>query len=146
MSHLEAITESIPPGIRLSELDYEMAKQLDTELEPHAMQSFENADQFLQLGFGYGALEGKNLVSAATTYAISHTQIELAIATRPSHRRRGLGRIVAAALMRRSIEAGLTPEWTAANPTSQGMARALGYRPGPICDVVILNDTPKWDG
>jgi len=31
----------------------------------------------------------------------------------------------------------LRPEWSAANPVSKRLARSLGYRPGPLCDIVF---------
>ncbi len=45
----------------------------------------------------------------------------------PSHRRQGLGLLLAAALIAWCLDRGLEPHWDAANPESRLLAEKLGY-------------------
>ena len=79
------------------------------------------------LGAGYAALQGNALVCGASSYADWPGGVEIEIDTHPAHRRRGLARACAAALMLDCLSRGLYPSWDAANPVSAHLAQTLGY-------------------
>jgi hypothetical protein len=130
---------ALPEGYELRRLDAALAAQLDRELEPHGLQTFAGPLELVERGVGFGAVTGTGeLACAATSYTLGSRFLEVAIATRPGHRGRGLAAAGAAALVRHSIAAGLTPCWSASNPVSIRLAGRLGYRPGGTCEVLYL--------
>jgi len=78
------------------------------------------------------------LACAATSYTLSSRYLEVAIATRPAFRGRGLAMVAGAALMRQALARGLAPCWSASNPVSKRLAERLGYRPAAECEVLLL--------
>jgi RimJ/RimL family protein N-acetyltransferase len=124
-------------GYELRRLDAAWAAQLDAELAPHALQVFESPTVFAERGVGYGIVAGSVLAAAATTYTISPSSAEIAIATRASHRQRGLAMAAAARLMQHCLENGLTPRWSASNPVSIRLALRLGFRSAGLCEVLL---------
>jgi GNAT superfamily N-acetyltransferase len=84
------------------------------------------------------AVQKGRLVCAATSYATYPGHLEVAIATRPAFRGRGLGTAVAARLLLHCLETGVRPHWNASNPVSQRLAVRLGFRPAGLCDVLYL--------
>jgi GNAT superfamily N-acetyltransferase len=135
---LERLASALPAGFELQRLDASLAAQLDAELEPHALQTFPDAKAFAARGIGYGAVIAGRLACAATSYAVSSRSVEVAIATRPAFRGRGLAAAVSAALLRHCLEEGLAPQWSASNPVSQRLAQRLGFQPGGVCEVLYL--------
>jgi GNAT superfamily N-acetyltransferase len=123
---LRSLIEASPLGIVA--LDAGLAASLDAELPPNATGSFGGPAAFAARGLGFAALDAGRPVSAASSYALSRAGCEIAIGTHPRWRRRGLARAVAARLLLECRERGLEPHWNAANPTSSGLATALGLR------------------
>ena len=130
--------EAVPAGFEIVRLDRALARQLDHELEPHALQVFASADEFAREGIGFGAVTDGRLAAAATSYAWTARLLEVAIGTRPAFRGRGLAAAAAAALMGRCLDAGIAPCWIASNPVSQRLAVRLGFRPTEVCEVLYL--------
>ena len=93
-------------------------------------------------GVGFGAVVAGRLACAATSYTASSRHVEIAIATRPAHRGQGLAAAVSAALVVHCLENGLVPCWSASNPVSQRLAQRLGYRPGPVSEVLLRREVP----
>ena len=135
---LQAMVAGLAPGFVLRPFDLALAAQLDHDLEPHALQVFEGHGPFLDHGFGYGVVKDGALACAATSYALATGQVELAIASRPAFRGRGLAAAAAAAFILEAKARGLVPHWNASNPISQRLAARLGYGPGGICEVLYL--------
>jgi GNAT superfamily N-acetyltransferase len=127
-----------PAGFELMRMDAAMAAQMDRELEPHALQVYPSATDFVASGLGYAAVAGPRVACAATSYTLSSRHLEVAIATRPEFRGHGLAAAASAALMLQALENGLVPCWSASNPVSQRLAQRLGYRPGGTCEVLLL--------
>jgi GNAT superfamily N-acetyltransferase len=136
---LRAMEAALPAGFELRRLDAALAGQLDSELEPHALQAFAGPADLVRDGLGFGAMRDGRLASAATSYAISSRFVEVAIATRPAFRGRGLALAVSAALVRHCLAQGLVPRWSASNPVSQRLAVRLGFRPAGACEVLYLS-------
>ena len=135
---LAAIEASLPPDLAIRRFDLALAAQLDAELEPHGLQSFPSSLALVEDGLGFGVVEGDRLASAATSYTRSSRHLEVAIATRPAYRGRGLAAIAAAALLRECLRLGIAPCWSASNPVSKRLALRLGYRQGGVCEVLYL--------
>jgi GNAT superfamily N-acetyltransferase len=133
---LVRLEATLPGGFRLQAFDAELTGQLGADLEPHALQVFAGAQAFLAHGLGFGAVHEGQLACAATSYTRSSRSVEVAIATRPAFRGRGLAAATAARLLRQCLEEGLAPRWTASNPVSQRLAERLGYRPAGVCEVL----------
>jgi GNAT superfamily N-acetyltransferase len=125
-------------GFQLRELDPSLTRQLDPELEPHALQVYASPEAFLAQGFGFGAVADGQLACAATTYAVAPGHVEVAIATRPAFRGRGLALAVGARFVLRCIQNGARPHWNASNPISQRLAIRLGFRAAGTCEVLYL--------
>jgi hypothetical protein len=129
----------LPPGSTLRRIDSTLAGQLDVELEPHGLQVFPSARDFVEHGVGFGAVtEDGLLAAAATSYTVSSRYLEVAVATRSAFRGRGLAMVVGAKLIRDALTRGLVPCWSASNPVSKRLAERLGYRPASECEVLLL--------
>jgi GNAT superfamily N-acetyltransferase len=135
---LLVLEKTLPAGFTLSAFDSALTDQLDAGLEPHALQAFESAREFLDQGIGFGAVYEGTLACAATSYTRSSRSVEVAIATRAAFRGRGLAAAVAARLLRECLALGLAPRWSASNPVSQRLALRLGYREAGVCEVLYL--------
>jgi GNAT superfamily N-acetyltransferase len=135
---LAAVEASLPPDFTLRRLDTDLAAQLDRELEPHGLQVFASPRQLADEGLGVAIVHGDRLACAATSYTRSSRYVEVAIATHPDFRGRGLAAVAAAALVRECLRRGLEPCWSASNPVSKRLAERLGYRPAAECEVLFL--------
>jgi RimJ/RimL family protein N-acetyltransferase len=136
LARLEA---SVPPGFTVRRFDLALARQLDRELEPHGLLVFPFARDLLEHGLGFGAVTQDGILAcAATSYTLSARYLEIAIATRPAFRGRGLAMVAAAALIREALARHLIPCWSASNPVSKRLAERLGYRPAGECEVLLL--------
>jgi hypothetical protein len=129
---------TLPPGFSLQALDAGLTRQLDADLEPHALQVFDSAQEFLDHGLAFGAVTNGELACAATSYTRSSRSVEVAISTRCAFRGRGLAAATSARLLRQCLAEGLAPRWTASNPVSQRLAVRLGYRPAGVCEILYL--------
>lgn len=127
-------------GFDVRPLDARTAAGLDGKLEPHALQVFPDAQHFARHGFGFGAFSGDGRLAAqSSTYAISSERVEICISTDAEFRRRGLARRVGARMILECLRRELRPEWSAANPASQSLARSLGYGPSTPCEIRFLD-------
>jgi GNAT superfamily N-acetyltransferase len=109
---LVGTTVTAPPDYDLVPMDARHALQLDHDLEPHALQVFDSPERFEREGMGYAVVThpGGTVVSAATSYTMSARRLEVAIATRPEHRGRGLAEVAASALVYHALDACIVPE------------------------------------
>jgi GNAT superfamily N-acetyltransferase len=137
---LSGFEASLPDGFTLRPIDAGLAHQLDSEMEPHGMQVFASLAELARTGLAFGAVWEDRLACAATPYTLSSRFVEVAIATRASFRGQGLAAAACAALMRRCLERGLTPRWSASNPVSQRLAVRLGFQPAGVCEVLLLRE------
>ncbi len=135
---LRQCVKNIGADAEVRRLDVADAAQLDAGIAPHALQTYVDPEHFVAEGLGWGAFIGERLVSAATSYAMSTRQIEVAIATRAEHRGSGLASATAAALLIDAMDRGIEPCWNAANPVSQRMAIRLGFTRADTCEVLFL--------
>jgi len=135
---LARMASAIASDFELRRIDEALAAQLDGGLEPHALQVYPSARDFVERGLGFGAVHEGVLACAATSYTMSSRHLEVAISTRVEFRGRGLAMAVSAALMAESLARGITPNWSASNPVSKRLAERLGYRPGEECEILLM--------
>jgi GNAT superfamily N-acetyltransferase len=135
---LERFDATVPAGFELRSFDSDLVRQLDPDLEPHALQVFASEADFLEGGMGVAAVRDGRLAGAATSYTRSSRFVEVAIATRAEFRGQGLAAATSARLLRESLSLGLVPRWSASNPVSQRLAVRLGFRAAGVCEVLYL--------
>jgi hypothetical protein len=128
VQQLERLATGLPEGYAWHSLDARHALRCGPDLWPNRIAIFDSLDHFQRIGFGACALSGEDLVCAASSYAVSDTQVEIAMGTRRDHRQRGLAVPIAARCLLMALERGLEPSWNAANPASTRIALRLGFR------------------
>ncbi len=129
-ARLAAFRDNLPVGFHIQKMDTGLTSQLMQEegrFSGDHLLNYASQEDFLARGFGFCVLEGERIVSVASTFVTCQKGIEIQINTRESHRGKGLGTAVAAAIMLHSLERGLDPSWDAANEISVGLAVKLGY-------------------
>jgi GNAT superfamily N-acetyltransferase len=138
-ARLGSFVSPLPAGYEIERMDERHAQQLGPALEPHALQTHDSVLHFLGTGFGFAVVRTGVVVSAATSYAASAGAVEVAIATHPDHRGRGLARAAAARMCLDALERRLEPHWNASNPVSQRLAVHLGFTPDRIVPIEYLH-------
>ncbi len=141
MESLCRLGSQIPEGYRIEPMDLGLAQQLAAEKSEFAsdhLLNFDSPEDFIERGFGFCILDGDEIVSVATTFAICDTGIEIQINTRKEHQGKGLATAVAAHLLVYSLEHNLDPNWDAANERSVGLAKKLGYTPQGTYSIVLV--------
>ena len=116
----------LPDGFELRRVRREDVTQF-TELSPSLIGSYGSPEEFIDRGVGLGIFYEDRFVSGASSSPLGGEKLEFEIQTHPKFRRRGLARIVAAALILYCLEHGLEPCWDAANESSSALARQLGF-------------------
>ena len=122
-----ALAKETPAGYRLQRMDAGLAALVGPETYPHGVQVLGGPEMFMQHGFGWGLLQDGELACAATSYALSDGAVEIAIATHPDHRQRGLAACAAAAMVQEALVREHEPHWNAFDPVSQHLAEQLGF-------------------
>ena len=118
----------------------ELASPGNEYLASEVLSYWGTMERFSEEGTGYCALDGENLVSWCYVQAYGHGSQTLDIWTAPTHRRQGLGTLVAAAVIEASLSDGYAPFWICdkANVASRKLAERLGFTyTGDICLVDI---------
>ena len=141
LAHLYDLKSQLPDGYRLERMNINLAQKLASERSDFAadhMLNFDSPEHFIARGFGFCVLEGDEVVSLGTTFAVCDKGIEIQIDTRKNHRGRGLATVVAAQLLIHSLENNLDPNWDAANKASVGLAKKLGYTPQGTYSMYVL--------
>jgi GNAT superfamily N-acetyltransferase len=130
-ARLAELARSLPAGFDLRPVDRGLAERLSSELgNAYLIENFQSTDDFLRRGIGYCAVYGGRVVSAATSMARCRDAIDIEIETRPEFQRQGLGTAVGARLVLHCLQAGIEPEWLAANAVSERLALRLGFEKG----------------
>ena len=137
--HLEKLAADLPDSFTTRPLQIGEIQQLGGDLEPHGLQTHADPQTLLQHGMAWGAVIDGSVACAATSYAQSTRLVEVAIATHPDYRGRGLATATSAAFCLAALDRGLSPLWNASNPVSQRLALRLGYRRGADCVTLMLD-------
>ncbi|MDJ0841962.1 MAG: GNAT family N-acetyltransferase [Acidobacteriota bacterium] len=107
-------------------------------LRPNGFQVHETRAAFFTHGFGFVATRDERVVALTSTYTVSSDKTEIAIATDPDHRNKGLAGSLAGAMLEACARKGLEPHWSASNPISQRLARRLGLVDEDVCKVLVV--------
>lgn len=137
---LRGFAAMCPAEYRLQPFDrtiYHLAKQQSWSRDLAAQ--YPTWADYAAHGAGWAVLLNEQLVCGASSYADWPGGIEIEIDTHPAHRRRGLARACAAALLLDCLARGLHPSWDAANPVSAHLAVTLGYLPAGEYPAFVLN-------
>lgn len=125
---LNSFIDSMPAGFQLVRFDqsiYEQAMSADWSRE--FCETFHSAENYLEKGFGFGAIYQGQLVAGASTMTVYDGGTEIQIATKEEFQRRGLAIPCAAALLLECMNRQIRPCWDAATLISKHMALKLGY-------------------
>ncbi len=125
---LKNMVNGLPEGYELKEIDgriYDMC--LTDPVRRDFVSAFESKDKYLQLGRGMVIMRNGEIVSGASSYTRYREGIEIEVDTVEEERRKGLARIVCAALILRCLDEGLYPSWDAQNMNSVHLAEKFGY-------------------
>jgi len=135
-----ALAADLPEAYDLRRIDAAIAARVGVEVAPHGIDVLGGPEAFVERGLGRAllALDGRP-ACVASSYAVSSRYVEVAIATHPAHRRRGLAACAAAAMIGDCLERGLEPHWNAFNPVSQRLARRLGFVEVGVCEILALD-------
>ncbi|MGI6182070.1 MAG: GNAT family N-acetyltransferase [Agathobaculum sp.] len=130
---LRRFVSALPAGYTLRRMDqplHQAAASRDWSRD--LVSQYPSFSDYRMHGAGFAALYGAELVCGASSYADWPGGIEIEIDCHPAHRRKGLARACAAALILDCLSRGLLPCWDAANPVSAHLAQTLGFVPaGP---------------
>lgn len=130
LDRLESQVAGAASGYEVREMQRVDCSVLGPELSPNDPFVFGSVERFLSEGFGVVACCGDAIAAAASTYAVSETEAEIAIATHPDHRKKGLAVAVGSAMILECLRRKLKPRWTAGNPISEKAAARIGLTPG----------------
>ena len=125
---LHGFAAMLPEGYLLKRMGKALYRQAEqAEWSRDLVSQYPTWEAYAVHGAGYAVLWKGALVCGASSYADWPGGVEIEIDTHPAHRRRGLARACAAALMLDCLARGLYPSWDAANPVSAHLAQTLGY-------------------
>ena len=141
---LQCLCQALPSGFELRKVCLEEVTQFASNLSPALIHNFRSHEDFISRGVGIGIWHQGMLVSGASSAAVGGGKLEFEIQTHPRFRRRGLARVVAAALIIYCIEHDLEPCWDAANEPSSALARQLGFHSTGKYDAYWL-DKPELE-
>lgn len=117
-------------GFTLHKVDVETAYNMNIKLAPAFLPWFDSPETFVHRGLAYCIKEGEKVVCiAAAAMPIYDDEYEMQVLTDDDskYRRKGFATIACAALLKESLERGLTPHWDADNEISAKLALKLGF-------------------
>jgi len=123
---LRRFRAELTPGFELVRVQPEQVAAF-AEVEIDLVHNFASHEDFAAHGVGFGVLHEGRFVAGCSSFGIGGGTLEIEIDTHPDFRRRGLARVVGAAMVLWCLEQGLEPCWDAANPMSSALARQLGF-------------------
>jgi GNAT superfamily N-acetyltransferase len=132
INHLNGLKSKLSETYRIERITLEHAHKIaaeKNEMTEDQLFGFASPEEFMELGFGYCAWAGEEMVCIASTGAVCSKGIEIQINTHKKHRGQGLASATGAALIIECLEKGIDPNWDAATEISAGLAKKLGYTP-----------------
>ncbi|MBQ7671409.1 MAG: GNAT family N-acetyltransferase [Clostridia bacterium] len=126
---LTAMASSLPEGYRIEKIGRSLYDFCRTDGDFHDLVSqYPTYEEYEKYGLGFMAFYGDEAASGCSSFSDYPGGLEIEIATKESHRRRGLASAVAAKFILECIERNIYPSWDAANLSSVALAEKLGYR------------------
>ena len=130
-ARLRAFRDALPAPYALRKIDEDLYRQsFGAGWSCDLCANFRDWPDYRDRGLGFAAVLDGQLVSGVSSYAAFPGGYELEADTHPDHRRRGLARACAAAMILECLARGLYPGWDAANRASVALAESLGYHEG----------------
>lgn len=129
LAHLNALIECLPGHEYVRPMDLDFAAQLWNQDHFIDLSDYASPEDFIARGAGFISERSGLLEGAAYASLVCSQGIEVSLYVDAPFRRRGIGTLLAANLLRWALERGLTPNWDAANPESCALALKLGYTP-----------------
>ncbi|MBR6917738.1 MAG: GNAT family N-acetyltransferase [Clostridia bacterium] len=126
--YLSSVAADLPDGYETVPIDEKLyyACQVDPDFSDFVAQ-YPTYEDFKEHGIGFICLYNGEPASGISSFADYEGTIELELATKPAHRRRGLAAAVSARIVLECISRGLYPSWDAANISSLNLAYKFGY-------------------
>ncbi len=125
---LNNFIDSMPEGYELKRFDKQIYEQAMSETwSKEFCETFDSVEDYLEKGFGFGALYQGKLVAGASTMTVYDGGIEVQVATKDEFQRKGLAMPCASALLLECMYRKIRPCWDAATLISKHMALKLGY-------------------
>ena len=131
---------ALPEGFTLRRMDAALLPRVQGRIVPAF--SWETAEQFLENGFGWCAMDGETVAAAAFSAAVTDDAADIGIETAAAYRRMGLAKAAAAAVMQEAVTCGKTPVWACheENIGSQKTVQALGFQHIRTCTAIRKED------
>jgi GNAT superfamily N-acetyltransferase len=146
---LLTMTLGIPDGYEIKSIDKALYQKCRNEAwSRDLVKQYPDFGEYERLGLGFAVLYGGEIVAGASSYSSYQEGIEIEIDTRRNHRRKGLARACAAALILECQRRGLYPSWDAHNSESLALAEQLGYRlahPYTAYEIYECGNLPLFD-
>ncbi|MCA9899003.1 MAG: GNAT family N-acetyltransferase [Ardenticatenaceae bacterium] len=142
--YLKTLKSKIPDGFQIVKIDISLARQLRKRKNKFAKAhgfNFVSPEDFIARGFGYCALDGKNIACVGSSFAVCDAGIEIQIDTQKQYQGKGLATAVAAHLIIECLEKNLVPSWDAATTTSAKLAEKLGYMPEGVYTMMVFTNS-----
>lgn len=126
--NLKKIVDGLPPEFELRMIDEALYdKCLSESWSRDLVSVYFDYGQYREIGLGVVAMEGREIVSGASSYSSFRGGIEIEVDTRKDYRRRGLAAACSAKLILECVKRGWYPSWDAQNLWSVALAEKLGY-------------------
>lgn len=135
-SELKAVDwrDQIPKGFSIQRVGERLLREVGLKIPDHVTEWMEinwgSIEDFMQKGFGFCMLHGKEVVSWCIADCVSGNACEIGIHTRPDYRRRGLATLTAAATVDYCLSHGfMLVGWHCDeyNLGSRGVAEKVGF-------------------
>ncbi len=125
---LSGFVSALPVGYELRRIDdalYAEARKADWSRD--FVSQFKDAADYAARGLGMAVCKDGAMVAGASSYVVFRGGLEIEIQTLEPHRRKGLARACASALILACLDRGWHPSWDAAHRESVALAAQLGY-------------------
>ncbi len=127
---LERTFCAIPEGYSLVSMNEELFEECrGLSWGRDFVSQYESFDSFSKNAIAVLCIYNGEIVSGMSSFSNYSGGIELELATRKDHRKRGLAKCVSAKMLWECQKRGIYPSWDAANETSLKLAEYFGYTP-----------------
>ncbi|NHJ31867.1 MAG: GNAT family N-acetyltransferase [Asgard group archaeon] len=126
----EILEHELPKEYKLQKVDIGIARKINPKLAPAFLPFYKSTEDFVERGLAYCVTESDFIISVAgSSMPIYDNEYDLQAITdpNPKYRRKGLASAASAALIKESLEKGITPYWDADNEISSRFALKLGF-------------------
>jgi len=118
-----------PSEIKVVEIDEKLFDRLHETGENWLGSMFNNGDDFVSKGFGYGIIADGILVGAAVTFGVDKNRVNIGVGTHPDFRLKGFSTFCTCACVNKAYERRLKPIWITGptNLASKAVAIKNGF-------------------